>query len=65
MELKKETITGTLRKMEKGEKMVFPISKRSYLLNLTSYRLPEQEPNGIWSLASDKVQRTVTVTRKQ
>lgn len=65
MAWKKETIMGALRNMEEGEQKVFPISNRSYLLNLTSYRLKEKEPNKKWSLASDSEKGIVTVTCKK
>lgn len=65
MEWKKETIMGTLRKMEMGDEKVFPISNRSYLLNLTSYRLKEKEPGRKWSIVSDVKKGIVTVICKK
>ena len=50
-------------KMEIDDKKDFPISKRAYLLNLTSYRLKEKEPDKKWGIKSDRNSGIVTVTR--
>lgn len=65
MEWSKETTVGAIRNMEKGENKVFPISKRSYILNLTSYRLKEKEPNKKWKTESDRKKGIITVIRKR
>lgn len=63
MEEKKKSIMCILREMEIDDQKVFPISKRSYLLNLTSYRLKEKEPDKKWETKSDNNNGIVTVTR--
>lgn len=65
MEENKKSLMGAIRYMEKGEKKVFPISKRSYILNLTSYRLKEKEPNKKWKTESDRKKGIITVIRKR
>lgn len=52
-----------LREMEVDDKKNFPISKRAYLLNLTSYRLKDKEPDKKWGIKSDRNNGIVTVTR--
>lgn len=54
---KEKSIMCILREMEIDDKKDFPISKRAYLLNLTSYRLKEKEPdkNGGLSLIGTAV----------
>lgn len=65
MEEKKKSIMCTLREMERDAQQVFPIAKRAYLLNLTSYRLKEKEPDKKWGIKSDKERGIITVTRIQ
>ncbi len=65
MEENKKSVMCIIREMEKGEKKVFPISKRSYILNLTSYRLKEKEPNKKWKTESDRKKGIITVIRKR
>lgn len=60
---KEKSIMCVLRDMEVDDKKEFPISKRAYLLNLTSYRLKEKEPAKKWGIKSDRNTGTVTVTR--
>ena len=48
---KEKSIMCILREMEIDDKKDFPISKRAYLLNLTSYRLKEKEPDKKWVLS--------------
>lgn len=63
MEEKKKSLICIIREMDKDAKEVFPISKRSYILNLTSYRLKEKEPDKKWSIESDSNKGIITVTR--
>lgn len=60
---KEKSIMCILREMEIDDKKDFPISKRAYLLNLTSYRLKEKEPDKKWGIKSDRNSGIVTVTR--
>lgn len=65
MEENKKSVTCIIREMEKDEKKVFPISKRTYILNLISYRLKDKEPGKKWEIKSDREKGIFTVTRKQ
>ena len=65
MEENKKSIICILREMEKGAKEVFPLSKRAYILNMTSYRLKEKDPDKKWSVKSDNRAGLLTVTRTQ
>ena len=60
---KEKSIMCILREMEIDDKKDFPISNRAYLLNLTSYRLKEKEPDKKWGIKSDRNSGIVTVTR--
>lgn len=60
---KEKSIMCILREMEIDDKKDFPISKRAYLLNLTSYRLKEKEPCKKWGIKSNRNGGIVTVTR--
>ena len=63
MEEKKKSIMCVIREMEKDAKEIFPISNRTYILNLISYRLKDKEPDNKWGIKSDKDNGIVTVTR--
>ena len=63
MEEKKKSIMCVIREMEKDAKEIFPISNRTYILNLISYRLKDKEPDKKWGIKSDKDNGIVTVTR--
>ena len=63
MEEKKKSIMCVIREMENDAKEIFPISNRTYILNLISYRLKDKEPDKKWGIKSDKDNGIVTVTR--
>lgn len=63
MEEKKRSIMRIIREMEKDAKEIFPISNKTYILNLISYRLKDKEPGKKWCIKSDRVNGVVTVTR--
>lgn len=60
---KEKSIMCILREMEIDDQKDFPISKRAYLLNLTSYRLKEKEPGKKWGIKSNRSSGIVTVIR--
>lgn len=59
----KKSITGSIREMEVGEQLVYPLDKRIYLQNVISYRLKSKESWKRWSLKSDSSNKSVTITR--
>ena len=59
----KKSITGSIREMEVGEQLVYPLDKRIYLQNVISYRLKSKESGKRWSLKSDSSNNSVTITR--
>ncbi|WP_300700924.1 hypothetical protein [Bacteroides sp.] len=65
MEEKKKSIMCIIREMDLDAQQIFPLSKRAYLLNVTSYRLRDKEPSKKWSIKSDTENGIVTVTRTQ
>lgn len=59
---KEKSIMCILREMEIDDKRLSHF-QRAYLLNLTSYRLKEKEPDKKWGIKSDRNSGIVTVTR--
>lgn len=58
-----KTIAGSIREMNVGELLRFPLEKRVYIQNIVSYRMKSLEPDKKWVTKTDKVRKDVVIYR--
>ena len=58
------TTADSIRKMNVGDKLAFPVARAEYIRTITGSRLIPERISGMrWSTVVDKEEGTITVTR--